>query len=50
MLINIIIGCLGFNIKPIKYLAISNIKNHYYNNLLTYDIYKDDLLSIYFYN
>jgi len=42
MLINIIIGCLGFNIKPIKYLAISNIKNHYYNNLLTYDIYKDD--------
>ena len=42
MLINIIIGCLGFNIKPLTYLAIKNIKNHYYNNLLTYDIYKDE--------
>ena len=42
MLINIIIGSLGLNIKPITYLAIKNIKNQYYNNLLTYDIYKDE--------
>ena len=42
MLINIIIGYLGFNIKPLTYLAIKNIKNNYYNNLLTYDIYKND--------
>tara|TARA_B100001093_G_C26839333_1_gene1019804 strand:- start:673 stop:1227 length:555 start_codon:yes stop_codon:yes gene_type:complete len=44
MLINIIIGSLGFNIKPITYLAIKNIKNQYYNNLLTYDIYKDETI------
>ena len=42
MLINFIIGYTNFNIKPIKYLTIKNIKNNYYNNLLTYDIYKDD--------
>ena len=42
MLINVMIGCLGFNIKPLSYLAIKNIKIHYYNNLLTYDIYKND--------
>ena len=45
MLINIIIGCLGLNFKPITYLAIKNIKNNYYNNLLTYDIYKNDKIS-----
>lgn len=43
MLLNIIIiNLLNFNIKPINYLSIKNIKNQYYNNLLTYDIYEDD--------
>lgn len=42
MLINIIIGYLSFNIHPTSYLPIKNIKNQYYNNLLTYDIYKNE--------
>lgn len=42
MLINIIICCLNFNYKPLTYLSMKNIKNNYYNNLLTYDIYKNN--------
>lgn len=44
MLLNFIIISLCFNM-PTKYSSVKTIKKLYYNNLLTYDIYKNDIIT-----
>tara|TARA_B100000989_G_C19463088_1_gene437079 strand:- start:485 stop:1042 length:558 start_codon:yes stop_codon:yes gene_type:complete len=45
MLLSFLLICIGIYSKPLSYTTIKNIKNIYYNNLLTYDIYSNETIT-----
>ena len=45
MLLSFFISCLSINYKPINYQSIRNIKNLYYDNLLSFDIYESEIIT-----
>ena len=45
MLLSFLISCLCYNYRPINYQSIKMIKSYYYHNLLTYDIYENEIIT-----
>ena len=45
MFLNIVILSLCLNYRPLNYLSIKSIKKHYYDNLLTYDLYNNNTIT-----
>ena len=45
MFLNIVILSLCLNYRPLTYQSVKSIKKHYYDNLLTYDIYNNNTIT-----